>query len=112
MKFKKFIDSDIEDFRKLNIGIVENSKDELVHKIQEKFGIENNIMNIINDINILIGKRNKVGFTFETDNIEKKINKLNNKKKKAIKIKLLESNSFLSEMKSKLEKKLSIEGEK
>ena len=41
MKFKSFIDSDIEDFRKLNIGIVESSKEELVRKIQEKYGIRN-----------------------------------------------------------------------
>ena len=41
MKFKSFIDSDIEDFRKLNIGIVKESKDELVCKIVKKYGIKN-----------------------------------------------------------------------
>jgi hypothetical protein len=44
MKFKSFIDSDIEDFRKLNIGIVENSKDDLVRKIEEKYGIKNEVL--------------------------------------------------------------------
>lgn len=106
MKFKSFIDSDIDDFRKLNIGIVENSKEELVRKIQEKYGIKNEVVEIIDDINILLGRKTKVGFTFETDDIEKKIKRLNKKKIDAIKIKLFESNSFLSNMKKELERKL------
>jgi len=106
MKFKSFIDSEIEDFRKLNIGIVKKSKDELVRKIEEKYGIKNDTINIINDINVLLGKKIKVGFTFEASNIEKKIKKLNKKKLEAIKIKLFESNSFLAEMKRELEKKI------
>jgi len=109
MKFKSFIDSDIEDFRKLNISIVEDSKDELVRKIQEKYGIKNEVVGIMDDINILLGRKSKVGFTLETDRIEKKIKKLNNKKLEAIKIKLFESNSFLTEMKKELERKLSEE---
>lgn len=107
MKFKSFIDSDIEDFRKLNISIVEKSKDELVRKIEEKYGIKNEVMKTINDINILLGKKSKVGFTLETEDIEKKIKKLNKRKLEAIKIKLFESNSFLAEMKGELESKLS-----
>jgi hypothetical protein len=107
MKFKSFIDSDIADFRKLNVGIVENSKEELVRKIQEKYGIKNEVIEIIDDINILLGKKTKVGFTFETDNIEKKIRRLNKKKMNAVKLKLFESNSFLSDMKRELERKLS-----
>lgn len=109
MKFKSFVDSDIEDFRKLNIAIVDYSKDELVRKIQEKYGIKNEVVRIMDDINILLGRKSKVGFTLETDRIEKKIKKLNNKKLEAIKIKLFESNSFLTEMKKELERKLSEE---
>jgi hypothetical protein len=111
MKFKSFIDSDIEDFRKLNIGIVEDSKEELVRKIEEKYGIKNEVVGIINDINILLGRKTKVGFTLEADSIEKRIKKLNKKKIEAVKIKLFESNSFLTEMKSQLERKLSNEGD-
>lgn len=107
MKFKSFIDSDIEDFRKLNISIVEKSRDDLVHKIQEKYGIKNEIIGIMNEINVLLGKKSKVGFTLEAESIEKKIKKLNKKKLEAIKIKLFESNSFLAEMKKDLERKLS-----
>jgi hypothetical protein len=107
MKFKSFIDSDIEDFRKLNISIVEKSKDEVVSKIEKKYGIKNEVIGIMNDINILLGRKAKVGFTLESDNIEKKIKKLNKKKLEAIKIKIFESNSFLTEMKKELEKKLS-----
>ena len=107
MKFKSFIDSDIEDFRKLNIGIVKDSKDELVRKIQEKYGINNETVDLIEDINILLGRKTKIGFTLaETGSIERKIKKLNKKKLEAVKIKLFESNSFLSEMKRQLEKKL------
>lgn len=111
MKFKSFIDSDINDFRKLNVGIVEDSKEELVRKIEEKYGIKNEVVDTMNEINILLGKKKKVGFTFETDNIEKKIKRLNRKKLDAIKVKLFESNSFLTEMKRELERKLSDEGE-
>lgn len=110
MKFKLFIDSDIEDFRKLNIAIVDESRDDLVRKIEEKYGIKNETIGIIDDISILLGRKAKVGFTLETDNIEKKIKKLNKRKLEAIKIKLFESNSFLAEMKKQLERKLS-EGE-
>jgi len=60
MKFKSFIDSDIEDFRKLNIGIVEDSKEELVRKIEEKYGIKNEVVGIMDDINILLGKKKKL----------------------------------------------------
>jgi hypothetical protein len=105
MKFKSFIDSDIEDFRKLNVGIVRKSKDELVRKIEEKYNIKNEFMELLEDINILLDNK-KVGFTFETDNIEKRIKNLNNKKKEAVKLKLLESNSFLAKMKTELEEKL------
>lgn len=107
MKFKSFIDSDIEDFRKLNIGIVEDSKEELVRKIEEKYGIKNEVVGIMDDINVLLGKKTKVGFTFETSNIEKKIKKLNKKKIEAVKIKIFESNSFLTNMKKELERRLS-----
>lgn len=111
MKFKSFIDSDIEDFRKLNISIVEKSKDDLVSKIEKKYGIKNETIGIMSDINILLGRKAKVGFTLEADGIEKRIKKLNKKKLEAIKIKLFESNSFLTEMKKELERKLS-EGDK
>lgn len=107
MKFKSFIDSDIDDFRKLNISIVENSRDELVYKIEEKYGIKNEVIEIMNDINIMLGKKVKVGFTLETEGIENKIKKLNVKKAERIKLKLFESNSFLTQMKKELERKLS-----
>lgn len=78
-----------------------------MRKIEEKYGIKNEVIGIMNDINILLGKKVKVGFTFKTENIEKKIKKLNERKLEAIKIKLFESNSFLTEMKKELERKLS-----
>ena len=107
MKFKNFIDSDIEDFRKLNIGLVKESKDELVRKIEEKYDIPNETVDIINTLNNLLGKK-KFGFTLDLleSNIEKKIKKLNKKKIETIKMKFFESNSFLSEMKRELEEKL------
>lgn len=106
MKFKSFIDSDIEDFRKLNVGIVNDSKDELVRKIQEKFNIKNGVIEIMDDLNILLGNKEKLGFAIQTESIEKKIKRLNKKKIEAVKLKLFESNSFLSEMKRQLEEKL------
>lgn len=110
MKFKSFIDSDIEDFRKLNISIVEDSKDELVRKIEEKYGIKNEAIGVMDEIAMLLGRKAKVGFTLlESDDIKKKIKKLNARKADAIKIKLFESNSFLTEMKKQLERKLSEE---
>jgi hypothetical protein len=110
-KFKNFIDSDIEDFRKLNVGIVDESREELVRKIEEKYGIRNETVDLLNDLNRLLGNK-KFGFTFdllESDKIEKKIKKLNKKKLETIKMKFFESNSFLSEMKRELEEKLNKE---
>ncbi len=83
-----------------------------MRKIEQKYGIRNELVELIDDINILLGRKSKVGFTFETDDLENKIKTLNKKKIEAVKIKLLESNSFLSEMKRELEKKLSDEGAK
>jgi len=110
-KFKNFIDSDIEDFRKLNVGIVDESRDDLVRKIEEKFGLRNESVDLLHDLNRLLGKK-KFGFTFdllESDKIEAKIKKLNKKKLETIKMKFFESNSFLSEMKRELEEKLNKE---
>ena len=106
--FKDFLDKDIEDFKKLNVGIIKNSKDELVRKIEEKYGIPNDAMKIISDLNRLLGKK-KFGFTFrslESSKIDEEI-KLNKKKIETIKMKFFQSNSSLSEMKRELEKKLS-----
>lgn len=107
MKFKSFIDSDIEDFRKLNISIVDKSKDDLVKKIEKKYNIKNEAIQIIDEINLLLRKSIKIGFTLESNDIEKKIKNFKKKKAEAIKIKLLESNSILAEMKRELEKKIS-----
>ena len=96
MKFKSFIDSDIEDFRRLNIGIVKDSKEELVRKIEQKYDIRNETVDLIDDINNLLGRKTKIGFTLtETQGIEKKIKRLNKRKLEIIKLKLFESNSFL-----------------
>ena len=113
MKFKNFIDTDIEEFRKLSIGFVEESKDDVVRKIEEKYGIRNETVDLISDLNKLLGKK-KVGFTYdllESDKIEKEIKRLNKRTRDAVKIKFFESNSFLSEMKRELEEKLNKEKE-
>ena len=111
MKFKNFVDHDIEDFRKLNVGIVKKSEDELVRKIKDKFGIRNEAVELIDDLNKLLGKK-KFGLTFdllESSEIDKEVKKLNKKKVEAIKMKLFESNSFLTEMKRELEEKMNKE---
>ena len=105
MKFKSFIDSDIEDFRKLNIGIVKKSQDELVRKIEEKFNLENPTVGLINDINRLIGKK-AIGFTKRSGNIEKELSRLTRKRIETVKLKLMESNSFLAGMKRQVEESL------
>jgi hypothetical protein len=110
MKFKNFIE-DIEEFRKLNIGISDESKDDLVRKIEKKYGIRNETVDIMNDLNKLLGKK-KFGFTFElleSDEIEKEIEEFSKKVRDAVKMKFFESNSFLSEMKRELEEKLNKE---
>jgi hypothetical protein len=107
MKLKNFLDSDIEDFRKLNVGIVDDSREELVRKIEEKFNIKNETVDLIDDINKLLGKK-KFGFTFdsmESSQVDEAI-KTSKKRIDAIKLKFFESNSFLSEMKRELEQKL------
>ena len=94
-KFKDYLDKDIEEFRKLNVGIIEDSKDELVRKIEEKFELPNDTMELINSLNKLLGKK-KFGFTYdllESDEIEKEIKKLNKKVKDTVKLKFFESNA-------------------
>jgi hypothetical protein len=108
-KFKDFID-EIEEFRKLNIGIVKESKDELVRKIENKYGLRNDSMKLINDLNKLLSNK-KFGFTFElpeSDRLDKEI-KLSKKRREAIKMKFFEINSSFSDIKRELENILSKE---
>jgi hypothetical protein len=108
MKFKSFVDHDIEDFRKLNVGIVKKSEAELVRKIEEKYNLRNDAVGLIRELNRLLGKK-KFGFTFdllESGKIDKEVKKVNKKRLEAIKMKFFESNSFLSEMKRELEEKM------
>jgi len=110
MKFKHFVDHDIEDFRKLNVGIVKESEAELVHKIEEKYGLSNNAVGLIKELNRLLGKK-KFGFTFdlvESSQIDREV-KANKKRIETIKMKFFESNSSLSEMKRALEEKINKE---
>jgi len=109
-KFKDFIDNDIEEFRKLNIGIVEESKDELVRKIEKKYGLKNDSMKLINDLNKLLGHK-RFGFTselLESSKLDKEI-KLSKKRREAIKMKFFEINSSFSDIKRELENILSKE---
>jgi hypothetical protein len=108
MKFKNYVDHDIEEFRKLNIGLIKESEDELVRKIEKKYNLRNNTMGLITELNKLLGKK-KFGFTFdlvESSEIDKEVKKVNKRRLEAIKMKFFESNSFLSEMKRELEKKI------
>lgn len=108
MKFKNYLDKDLEEFRKLNIGIVEKSEDELVRKIEEKYKLKNDTSKIIDSLNKLLGKK-KLGFTFEslnTKDLEKQIKNINNKRMEFLKLKILESNSSFAELKRQLELKL------
>ena len=112
MKFKNFVDHDIEEFRKLNVGIIKESEAELVRKIEEKYGLRNNAVGLIKELNKLLGKK-KFGFTFdlvaESSEIDKEVKKVNKKRLEAIKMKFFESNSLLSEMKRELEEKINRE---
>jgi uncharacterized protein YjcR len=108
MKFKSFIDKDIEEFRRLNIGIVEKSEDEVVRKIEEKYGLQNSTANLINSLNRLLGKK-KVGFTFDSlssKKLEEQIKKINKDRAEILKMKIIESNSTFAELKRQLESKL------
>lgn len=108
MKLKGYIDKDIKKFRRLNISISDKSEDEVVRKIEEKFGIRNETINLVDDLNKLLGRRKKIGFTLESFNLEniEELKKIDKRRKEKIKLKLLESNSLLAEMKEELENKL------
>lgn len=111
MKFKNYVDYDIEEFRKLNVGLIKKSEDELVRKVEEKYNLRNNAVGLITELNKLLGKK-KFGFTFDLaessviDREVKKVNKVNKRRLETIKMKFFESNSFLSEMKRELEEKI------
>jgi len=111
MKFKNYLSNDIKKFRKLNVGITnDNSEEKIVRKIGEKYHIKNEVIELIEEMNNLLGKKKiKIGFTYdllESEKIEEKFKNVNKRKIEVLKIKFFESNSFLSEMKRELEKKL------
>ena len=108
MKFKNYVDCDIEEFRKLNVGLIKESEDELVRKVEEKYNLRNEAVGLITELNRLLGKK-RFGFTFdlaESSVIDKEVKKVNKRRLETIKMKFFESNSFLSEMKRELEEKI------
>lgn len=112
MKFKKYID----DFRNLNIGIVDKDtgNKDLVRKVQEEFNIENDIVNQITELNKLLKRKSKfdfvIGDSIESALLEKKF-RIKKRSMDRLKLKFLEMSSELAKTKRELENKISLQSD-
>lgn len=110
MKFKEYID----DFRNLNIGIVnkDTGNRELVRKIQKEFNLKNNdVVNQIDELNKLLKRKSKFDFilgdSVESSLLEKKF-RIKKKSMDRLKLKFLEISDELAKTKTELENKISL----
>ena len=108
MKFKSYIN----DFRKLEIGLVDKpstNHKQLVSQIKEEFNVDRDVVDAIDDLNRLLKRRIKfdlvMGESVSSEMIEKKF-KIKKKMMDILKIKLLESGDELAGMKREVENKL------
>jgi hypothetical protein len=112
MKFKDFLDPDIENFREMKIGLVEkknHDSEEMVRKIQEKFDLGTDLINLIDDLNKSLGNTYSGKFKFDyvlTD--FKKIDKLKINKNRKIKLKeqWFKKSGELAKKQTEVERKL------
>ena len=113
MSFKDFVDKDIDDFRKLKIGLVSDKKEEyskLVEKIQNEYKLSTDLVGLKEELNKELGNtyRGKHKFDYcliEDINIDKlRINK--SKLKKKIKESFFKMNSELAKGQTELERKI------
>ena len=108
MKFKKYID----DFRNLNIGIVDNDtgNKELVRKIQKEFNLKSDVVNEIDALNKVLKKKSKFDFilgdSVESAMLEKKF-RIKKKSMDNLKMKFLELSNELAKTKREVENKIS-----
>jgi hypothetical protein len=112
MKFKKYI----EDFRNLNIGIVdkETGNKELVRKVQKEFNLENDVVNQIEELNKVLRRKLKFDFVLgesvESAVLEKKF-RIKKKSMDKLKMKFLEISDELAKTKRKVENKISLQSD-
>jgi len=112
MKFKNYIN----DFRKLNIGIVDKDtgNKELVRKVQDEFDVENDVVNHIDELNRLLKKKSKFDFilgdSVESAILEKKF-RIKKRSMDNLKIKFLEISNELAKTKREVENKISLQSD-
>ena len=112
MKFKQYID----DFRNLNIGIVDNDtgNKELVRKIQKEFNLKSDVVNEIDALNKVLKKKSKFDFilgdSVESAMLEKKF-RIKKKSMDNLKMKFLELSNELAKTKREVENKISLQSD-
>jgi len=112
MKFKQYID----DFRNLNIGIVDRDtgNKELVRKVQEEFKLEIDVVNHIDELNRLLKKKLKfdfiIGDSVESALLERKF-RIKKRSMDNLKVKFLELSDELAKTKREVENKISLQSD-
>lgn len=112
MKFKDFVDADIDDFREMKIGLVDkkNKKSgDLVRKIQEKFDLGTDLIKLIDELNESLGNTYTGKFKFDYVLQEiLKIDKLkiNKNRKEKLKEQWFRKSGELAKKQTEVERKL------
>jgi len=112
MKFKEFVDKDIQEFTELKIGLVDKENieiNELVRKVEEKFNLGTDLLEIKNELNEFLGNRYGGKFKFDFCLQEfKEVDKLKiNRNKKEIKLKWFQASGNLAETQTEVERQIS-----
>ena len=112
MKFKDFLDEEIDSFREMRIGLIDKKAqdaEKLVRKVQENFDLGTDLINLIDDLNKSLGNtyRGKYRFGWVLQDSQK-INKLkiNKNRKEKLKEQWFKTSSELAKKQTEFERKL------
>jgi hypothetical protein len=112
MKFKDFLDEEIENFRELKIGLVKKKNqdaEKIVRKVQENFDLGTDLIDLIEELNENLGNTysGKFKFDYVLQDFQK-IDKLkiNKNRKEKIKEQWFKKSSELAKSQTVFERKL------
>ena len=112
MKFKDFLNEDVEKFRELKIGLVDKRKqeaNEIVREVQQKFDLSTDLEKLIDELNDSLG--NTYGGKFKFDYVLKDFKeidklKINKNRKEKLKEQWFKKSSVLAKSQTEVERKL------
>ena len=112
MKFKDFINENIDSFRELKIGLVDKKNQDtqkIVREVQKKFDLGTDLLKLIDDLNENLGNTYTGKFKFDYVLQDfKKLDKLkiNKNRKEKIKEQWFKKSSELAKTQTEVERKL------